>query len=204
MRRFLLVAAALVALVAGLLGALPGAAAPKKRAADFTFDGFRLGDEYAAKVMSRAPYDQPCDDDPIDNKARRFMVYGALPCRDRTFPDQTTVMFYLRHSEEKPLQQPILAFAYLHGSYFDARTDFPLKPGVALDRARQVLGAAGASFPIARKRTTLTVHPFPGDIYVVAKEAKVVGFVLGPMPTDPKSEQWRGLMQMYDRYTPQN
>ena len=195
---------ACLAAAAVLGGTIASAGTPPKRAADYTFDGFRLGDEYAAKVMSRAPYDNPCDDDPIDNNARRFMVYGALPCRDRTFPDKTSVMFYLRFSEEKPLQQPILAFAYLYGSYFDSRTDFPLRPGTTLDRARQVLGKAGASFPIERKRTTLTVHPFPGDVYVVAKGAKVVGFVLGPMPADPGSEQWRGLMQMYVRYTPQD
>jgi hypothetical protein len=113
-------------------------------------------------------------------------------------------MFYLRYSEEKALQQPIQAFAYLHGSYFNSRTDFPLKPGVALDRAQRVLGKAGPSFTIERKRTTLTVHPAPGDVYVVAKGTKVVGFVLGPMPADPGSEQWRGLMQMYVRYTPQD
>jgi hypothetical protein len=200
MARTLLLASALLG---ALIAANPGAATPPKRAADFTFDGFRLGDEYAAKVMSRAPYDQPCDDDPIDKKARRFMVYGALPCRDRTFPDKTTVMFYLRFSEEKPLQQPIEAFAWLYGSYFNSRTDFPLKPGTPLARARQAFGKPGATFDIERKRTKLTVHPFAGDVYVVAKGDRIVGFVVGPMPTDPGSEQWRGLMQMYVRYTPQ-
>ena len=49
--------------------------------------------------MKRAPYDAPCDNDPIDHNARRFMVYGALPCRDRTFPGKTTVMFYLAFSK---------------------------------------------------------------------------------------------------------
>lgn len=190
------------ALLLALVVATPGGAAPTKRAADYTFDGFKLGDEYAAKVMSRPPYDQPCDDDPIDKRARRFMVYGALPCRDRTFPDKTTVMFYLRYSAARPLQQPIEAFAYLHGSYFDSRTDFPLKSGTTVERAQKALGKAGPSFAIARKDTTLTVHPFPGDVYVVARGPKVVGFVLGPMPADPQSEQWRGLMQMYVRYTP--
>jgi len=77
---------AALALVVVSLGPTPAGAAPPKRAADFTFDGFRLGDEYAAKVMSRAPYDQPCDDDPIDKKARRFMVYGALPAATARSP----------------------------------------------------------------------------------------------------------------------
>src|SRR6188508_2769646 len=48
----------------------------KYAAADMTFDGFRLGTEYGLKVMSRSPYNEPCDDDPIDQRARRFMVYG--------------------------------------------------------------------------------------------------------------------------------
>ncbi len=67
--------------------------------------------------MKRAPYKSPCDNDPIDKRKRRFMVYGALPCRNRTFPQQTTVMFYLRHSKTDRYNQPIQAFAYLHGSY---------------------------------------------------------------------------------------
>ncbi|MBI5481764.1 MAG: hypothetical protein HY906_23110 [Deltaproteobacteria bacterium] len=138
----------LLALALGLAGiaAAPAGAAPKppQRAADYTFDGFKLGDEYAAKVMSRVPYDQPCDDDPIDKRARRFMVYGALPCRDRTFPEKTTVMFYLRFSDQKPLAQPIQAFAYLYGTYFDSRTSFPLKPGTTLDRAHSSPRGASA------------------------------------------------------------
>jgi len=189
-------------LLLGLLPAPTGDAAPRKRAADFTFDGFKLGDEYAAKAMARAPYDQPCDNDPIDHRARRFMVYGAKPCRGRTFPDQTTVMFYLRFSRERPYAQPIEAFAWLHGRYFDARSTFPLKPGDPLDRARKTLGEPRASFALERKGERLTVHPFPGDVFVVARGTRIVGFVVGPMPADPQSEQWRGLMQMYVRYTP--
>ena len=43
---------------------------------------------------------------------------------------------------------------------------------------------------------------FAGDVYVLCIGRKIIGFVMGPMPPDPENEQWRGLMQMYDRYTP--
>jgi hypothetical protein len=29
-----------------------------------------------------------------------------------------------------------------------------------------------------------------------------VGVVFGSMPDDPQNEQWRGLLQMYQRYAP--
>ncbi|HEY3353819.1 MAG TPA: hypothetical protein VGQ83_11265 [Polyangia bacterium] len=187
--------------LAALLVAAPAGAKPRV-AKDFSFDGFKLGDDYGRKVMTRAPYDAPCDNDPIDHQRRRFMVYGALPCRDRVFPDQTTVMFYLRFSKEAPYQQPIEAFAYLYGSYFNAKTDFPLKPGDALAKATKTLGAARGTLELTSRGVTLTAHRFDGDIAVIANGAVIVGFVLGPMPAAADNEQWRGLMQMYRRYTP--
>ncbi len=173
-----------------------------KKASVYRFDDFSLGDNYATKVLSRAPYDQPCDNDPIDHRNRRFMVYGALPCRDRTFPHQTTVMFYLKYAEEDRYSQPIEAFAYLHGSYFNDKTEFPLKPGESLKKAASVLGAELGSFEIRRKKFALTVHRFRGNIHVLCSGETIVGFVFGAMPSDPENEQWRGLMQMYQRYTP--
>jgi len=173
-----------------------------KSTAEYTFDGFKLGDIYADKVMNRAPYDKPCDNDPIDKKARRFMVYGALPCRDLTFPDQTTVMFYLKFSDKGRYSQPIEAFAFLHGSYFNDKTDFFIKPGDKLEDARARLGAIIKNFQIKRKEYTLDVIQSAGDVYILHTGGKVVGLVIGPMPEDPENEQWRGLMQMYQRYTP--
>jgi hypothetical protein len=45
------------------------------------------------------------------------------------------------------------------------------------------------------------VQRHPGDVWSLAEDGSVVGFVVGPMPEDPESEQWRGLMQMFERYT---
>ncbi len=168
----------------------------------YVFDGFRLGDIYSEKAMKRAPYDNPCDNDPVDGAARRFMVYGALPCRDRVFPENTTVMFFLKYSDTTPYAQPIVAFAWLYGSYFRTRSDFPLNPGDSLDRAKQAFGTIQRSFELIRKRSRLTVHAFAGNIHVLCAGNTIAGFVIGPMPADPANEQWRGLMQMYDRYTP--
>ncbi|HEO64841.1 MAG TPA: hypothetical protein ENI73_03125 [Spirochaetes bacterium] len=173
----------------------------KKDSRSFTFDKFRLGDNYG-KIMNRKPYNEPCDNDPVDKNKRREMVYGALPCRERTFPKKTTVIFYLKYSEKEKYTQPIEAFAYLYGSYFDDKTDFPLKPNDSLEDAKKEFNQPIKSFMLKRKRSILTVHKFKGNIFVVSKEKKIIGFVIGPMPSDPQNEQWRGLMQMYDRYTP--
>lgn len=184
----------------------PPPPAPAKKparyaAADMTFDGFKLGADYG-KLMTRPPYNDPCDDDPIDHKARRFMVYGALPCRDRTFPEATTVAFYLRFAEgPTQFNQPIEAFAWLGGGYFSTRSDFPLRTGAPASDAAETLGPPLKTFSLQRRKSAITVQRHEGDISVLIDDGKLVGFVVGPMPDDPESEQWRGLMQMYDRYT---
>jgi hypothetical protein len=172
-------------------------------ATSYTFDGFKLGDLYGSTVMKRPPYDQPCDNDPIDNRSRRFMVYGALPCRDRTFPEGTTVAFYLRHEPAggDEYDQPIIAFAWLGGGYFSTRSDFPVHTGQPAAAAADALGAPLSSFEVSRKRETITVQRHPGDVYSLIDSGTLVGFAIGPMPDDPENEQWRGLMQMYTRYT---
>ncbi len=187
-----------------LLILLPGAtslASQKIKASRITLDGFKLGDTFS-KVMRRTPYSAPCDNDAIDKRNRRFMVYGALPCRNRAFPKQTTVMFYIGYSKTDKYNQPIQAIAYLHGSYFNDKTPFPLKPGDALSKTKTYFPKVKRTFQISRKGHALTVLEYPTFIYVLARADRIVGFVFGQMPADPQNEQWRGLMQMYDRYTP--
>jgi hypothetical protein len=180
----------------------PAGAKPARDARGYTFDGFKLGDRYGSTVMNRPPYATPCDNDPIDHNARRFMVYGALPCRDRTFPEATTVAFYLAFAEgPNPYDQPIEAFAWLGGGYFATRSSFPVRTGQPASAAAEVLGAPIASFGLERKRQRVTVQRHPGEVWSIVDSGVLVGFVVGPMPADPESEQWRGLMQMYVRYT---
>lgn len=182
--------------------ASPPSEPPRARdAASFTFDGFKLGTLFGSAVMSRPPYDQPCDNDPIDNKARRFMVYGARPCRERTFPENTTVLFYLKYTDTPDkYNQPIEAFGWLGGDYFASRSDFPARTGQPVSSANEALGAPLKAFTVERK-ARVTVQRHPGDVWSIAEDGTLVGFVAGPMPEDPESEQWRGLMQMYERYT---
>jgi len=205
MRRVLVISISGVVLVGLVMAVGQGVAQDKKvmkGSIEYKWDGFKLGDNFAEKVMSRAPYDKPCDNDPIDNNTRRFMVYGAEPCRDMTFPEKTTMIFYLKFSEKDRYAQPIEAFAYLGGSYFADKTNFFISIGDKLEDARARINAIVKNFQIKRKKYVLDVIQTAGDVYVLHNGKVVIGLVIGPMPEDPENEQWRGLMQMYQRYTP--
>ena len=144
----------------------------------------------------------PCDNDPIDNYARTFMIYGGKKCRYSKFPNNTTVMFYLRYSEKNKYSQPIEAIGYLVGSYFNDKTNFPLRPGDDINLAFEYFGKEVNAFKIGRNEENLMVHVFNNKIHVITVRKTIIGFVIGNMPSDPKNEQWRGLLQMYQRYTP--
>lgn len=210
------VAVALAALTVGAMAAAQrpspaaGAPAPSARAAGYLFDGFfRLGTPYS-QVAARAPYAHPCDNDPVDGRARRAMVYGGQPCRDHAFAEDTTVVFYLRFAEADAdrYEQPIEAFAWMGGHYFDRRSSFPLRVGQPAARAAR-LGRVRHQLELhreagsrrARTVVTLVVRDHGNDVWSLAAEDRLVGFVVGPMPSDASNEQWELLMQMYARYT---
>lgn len=177
------------------------------------FDGFSLGSDFGA-VMARAPYDEPCDNDAIDNSARRMMLYGSKPCRDHVFPDKTSVIFLLAFADgETKYAQPIQALVWMGGAYFEKRSNFPARTGTTLAEAERALGAAGPKFIVVEdgnlgrhgRRTnegvTLTIRKHPADVYSIADGDHVIGFAVGPMPDDPENEQWRMVAQIYRRYT---
>lgn len=175
---------------------------PVRLARRYTFDGFKLGAIYGTDVMARPPYSEPCDNDPIDRKARRFMVYGATPCRGRAFPEATTVVFFLRFADgPEEYNQPIEAFAWLGGGYFSSRSDFPARIGQRLAEVNEALGTPLGTFDLGKRGESLTVQQHPGDTYSILRDDVAVGFVAGSMPEDPENEQWRALLQMYERYT---
>jgi hypothetical protein len=184
-------------------GATPEAAARGRGARAYKFDGFRLGASYH-KVSFRAPYNDPCDIDPIDNRRRRAVFYGALPCRNRTFPGKTTVVLYLDPAPGRHWKQsPIGALAFLHGSYFKRRSNFPVHPGDRVRKARRLFGRSLATMTLRGKRVpSLKAHRFVGNIHILALGDRVRGVVVGRMPKDPQNEQWRAIMQMFRRYTP--
>jgi len=162
----------------------PAAASPR------LFDGFSLGDPFA-RVLARAPYDQRCDDDPIDGQYR-VMVYAARPCRGRTFPDGTSVVFILDRDHT------IRAFGWLGGSYYQGKVALPLEISDSVARATAVYGKPFASFDLR----SLHVDRFAGSVAVLSEGQTIVGFVFGAMPDDPAVERWSVFDQMYRRYTP--
>ena len=187
-----------------LVTSAPQVEARRKTARQYRFDGFRVGDNFG-KIFGRAPYNTPCDDDPVDKRRLRAMVYGALPCRRLVFPEKTTVVLLLKN--ERPTGHryglPIVALAYLHGRYFKTRSNFPIHPGDRFQKARRVLGRVLGTLQLrVRRRPSMTVHRFAGDIQILTEGTLVRGVVVGNMPIDPRNEQWRVIAQMVRRYTP--
>jgi len=179
-----------------------------EKSATYQFDGFKLGDKYGSTIMNRTPYTQPCDNDPIDNKTRRFMVYGGLKCRRGVFPEETSVMLYLTYRKNDRYDQPVEAFAWLGGKYFNTRSNFPAKIAMSLTEVRKLFGKPTGTMHIRRSKRggniLLVAIKFKGDVYAIINVKApdvVIGYVVGSMPEDPMNEQWRGLHQMYRRYT---
>lgn len=187
-----------------LLAAAPLAEARRKTARQYRFDDFRIGDNFG-KLFRRAPYSTPCDNDPVDKRRRRAMVYGALPCRRKVFPQKTTVVLLLKNGRPTGHQYslPIAALAFVHGRYFKKRSNFPIHPGDRLRKARRKLGRVLSTLTLrVRRRPAMTAHRFAGNIYILTEGTLVRGVVVGKMPTDAKNEQWRIITQMVRRYTP--
>jgi hypothetical protein len=159
-----------------------------------TFDGFALGDSFA-EVIARAPYDQPCDDDPIEDRRARAMVYGGRSCRGNAFPGGTSVVFIIDHADGDDFARPIRAFGWM-GPYYDDKVKLPAKYGDPTSAAA-ALGKPVASFDLR----ALHVDQFRG-ITVLSDHGTIVGFAFGELPPDPERERWRTFDQMYRRYTP--
>lgn len=170
----------------------------------YSFDGFRLGSIYQSEVMLREPYDKPCDNDPVKDEYGfekwRAMVYGgAILCRGRSFPEGTTVVFFLPFTEGRDrYAQPISSFAWLGGNYFSRRSTFPLSVGQSLSDAISKLGEPIRSLSL---RNNFVAHEHQGKIYTLTDNKRVVGFLFGGITNNTESEQWDVIIQMYFRYT---
>ncbi|MBX3157884.1 MAG: hypothetical protein KF773_18085 [Deltaproteobacteria bacterium] len=160
------------------------------------WDGFTLGDRYASVVMKNAPYATPCDDDPIEKRGARAMVYGGRPCRNLTFPNDTSVVFILEYRPREDYDAPIRAFGWL-GPYYDDKVVMPIKRGEPPARAHEVLGPPLASFDLKVLHADVWK-----DTAVFSDRGQIVGFAFGELPPDPNLERWRVFDQMYRRYTP--
>lgn len=175
-----------------------------KAAGEYLLDGIRIGDPIGP-VLTRAPYDRPCDIDPVDGRTGWIAVYGGLPCNDRTFPEGTSVVFLTtpEGTEDEP-SGTIEAVAWLRGTWFSTRSDFPLAPGVRLAMVRRHFGRPVRTLRIVRQSTELTAHVFAAGVSALTAghDGRVIGFVLGRMPDDPANERWRAMAQVLDRFSP--
>ena len=160
-----------------------------------TFDGFAIGDSFA-EVMAREPYAHPCDDDPIEDRRARAMVYGGRPCRSGAFPGETSVVFIIDHADDDDFARPIRAFGWM-GPYYDDKVKLPVPYGAPVSAAAAAFGKPSASFDLR----ALHVDQFRG-VTVLSDGGIVVGFAFGELPPDPERERWRTFDQMYRRYTP--
>lgn len=172
-------------------------------AEEYYFDGLVLGDSFKSSLGDRKPYDEPCDIDPVDGKKRRMVIYTALNCK-KDFPDNTSIIYYLKYSDKDPLNQPVKAFAFLRGRFFVGKSNFPFRPGLVFDGTirKRVL----KTFILKREKDSgsieLKVHQYHGNIYCLTDKDIIAGFAFGDMPDDPKSEQWQSIIKLYDKYTP--
>jgi hypothetical protein len=182
---------------------VPSATSPAD-GAGYAFDGIRIGSRFGREVMTRPPYDTPCDIDPLDHRTGQIVVYAAQPCRNRTFPEGTSIAFYLPAGSGggEDLNVPIETIVWMGGGYFNTRSDFPLHTGEPVQRAEQMFGKPARTFRLADGERTLDVLAFPsGDLFAVAAGGTLVGFVVGKMPQDTENERWQGLLQLYYKLT---
>ncbi len=93
---------------------------------DYSFDDISLGMNFQERILTRAPFDVFCDDDPIDGRTRLLVVYTATECRRTRFPEDTSLLLYFPEYPEDKFDQPLEAIAVIHGNYFDERSDFPV------------------------------------------------------------------------------
>ena len=52
-----------------------------------------------------------------------------------------------------------------------------------------------------KRDTTLQVTTLTGAIHLIDDGKRLVGVVLGPMPSTTDNELWSGVMQMWEKYT---
>lgn len=109
-------------------------------------DGVKLGTPIGV-LLARAPYDRPCDVDPVDHKRATLYFWAAGPCRQApAFPGRTSLVIVTPRGADAPReQQPITLVAWAGGAYFDDKADLPIRIGDTAARALEVLGAPTAT-----------------------------------------------------------
>ena len=148
------------------------------QASVFSFDGLRLGDDYA-KVKRQPGWAEPCDIDKREDGKVAAVVYPAAACKS-TFSHGTSVMLYADAAPEGA--GPLRVIAWLGGDYFSARSTFPVHVGASEDEATELLGHPALSFELESDVGRLTVHKHPHGLYSLIDRGVAVGFVAGENP----------------------
>lgn len=178
---------------------------PPPAAVDFELDGFQLGDVFADSVKVRAPYTTPCESVVSSRGKRRLIAYGPRRCVRARFPEGTLAVFFLPLTGTRGAardDEPIEAFAWLGGSWFTNRSDFPLFVGDHDTQASATLGPPHHILALhgSRSSGSLIVRGHPGDVWSLSDGSSLVGFVVGPMPTVAADDQWQALLRLYETH----
>ena len=168
------------------------------QASVFSFDGLRLGDDYA-KVKRQPGWAEPCDIDKREDGKVAAVVYPAAACKS-TFSHGTSVMLYADAAPEGA--GPLRVIAWLGGDYFSARSTFPVHVGASEDEATELLGHPALSFELESDVGRLTVHKHPHGLYSLIDRGVAVGFVAGEIPGESASGRWGDLAKLYFKNTP--
>lgn len=141
-----------------------------------------------------------CDRDPIDKKTRVIWFHAAKPCREaEPLPQRTVVVLYTK--TESP-QDPLDAMAWF-GNWPKTAGNFPLKVGIDRRQADRALGASRRLFDfggIVDDGGKIVAWQHAGGVLSLIRDGKVIGYVAGTMGTDPKREEWSGLVGNVLRY----
>jgi hypothetical protein len=184
----------------------PLVAGTKVSAADVNFDGLRLGDS-VLPLHGRRLYAAPCDEERLPDHRLRVVAYGGQPCRGQQFEKGTSAIIFTDLDDNDSKNQAIRTVAWLGGTYFHTRSNFPLRVGqqVRGKKGRKKLAAAlkqsvVRTMPLKGK-DRLTVTTFSGGIHLLDDGKQLVGVVLGPMPQTTKNKLWGGVLQLWEKYT---
>jgi hypothetical protein len=115
-------------------------------ASALTVDGVKLGAPISA-LLARAPYDQPCDIDPVDKKKSTLYFWAPGECKKAPpFPGGTTLVIVTpRSSNAARAEQPMTLVAWAGGTYFDDKTNLPVHIGASSAQLEKALGTPTAT-----------------------------------------------------------
>jgi hypothetical protein len=156
-------------------------------------------------LLARAPYDHPCDIDPIEKKTATIFFWAAGPCRDAPgFPNETSLVVVTPRAADTPRDaQPITLVAWAGGVYFDDRTNLPIRIGDTVDHALGVLGGPKATQLhvnlVNGKRTDLHLISW-ARVHVYAVDGRIVAIAMGELDIAAKGERAETLVRLYSHH----